>query len=106
MGINMFGKFFDTLNAKGLDVTLSEWLTLQEALDKGLCNSSLTQFYFLSRMILVKSETEYDKFDLAFEEHFKGILSENEISKNMLKWLDKPEMSDLDRKSTRLNSSH
>lgn len=91
----MFGKFFDTLKAKGLEVTLSEWLTLQEALDKGLCGSSLTQFYYVARMILVKSETEYDKFDLAFEEHFKGIRSDNEIAANMLKWLDKPEMNQL-----------
>ena len=69
----MFEKFFDTLKAKGLEVTLSEWLTLQDALDKGLCDSSLTRFYYVARMILVKSETEYDKFDMAFEEHFKGV---------------------------------
>ncbi len=91
----MFGRFFDTLKAKGLNVTLSEWLTLQEALDKGLCNSSLTQFYYIARMILVKSETEYDKFDLAFEECFKGIRSEDEVTASMLRWLDKPEMSEL-----------
>lgn len=91
----MFTGFFYTLKAKGLEVSLSEWLTLMDALDKGLCNSSLTQFYYISRMILVKNETEFDKFDMAFEEHFKGVLSENEISKRMLRWLDKPEMSDL-----------
>lgn len=91
----MFGRFFDTLKAKGLNITLSEWLTLQEALDKGLCNSSLTQFYYIARMILVKSETEYDKFDLAFEECFKGIKSEDEVTASMLRWLDKPEMSEL-----------
>lgn len=97
----MFGKFFDTLKAKGLQVTLSEWLTLQEALDKGLCNSSLTEFYYLARMILVKSETEFDKFDLAFEEHFKGISSENEISANMLRWLDKSDMMELAHEEAR-----
>ena len=91
----MFGKFFDTLKAKGLQVTLSEWLTLQEALDKGLCSSSLTQFYYVARMILVKSETDFDKFDMAFDEVFKGIMSENEVGKNLLRWLDKPEMQDL-----------
>ncbi|WMC92718.1 hypothetical protein [Kineothrix sp. MB12-C1] len=80
----MFVEFFDILKAKGLKVTLSEWLTLQEALDKGLCNSSLTEFYYVARMILVKSETEYDKFDLAFEECFKGITSDNEITANGL----------------------
>ncbi len=91
----MFSKFFYTLKDKGLDVSLSEWLTLQDALQQGLCHSSLTEFYYLARMILVKSETEFDKFDMAFDEVFKGIRSENEVGKNMMKWLDKPEMQDL-----------
>ena len=91
----MFTNFFYTCKAKGLSITLSEWLTLQEALDKGLGGSSLTQFYYLARMILVKSETDFDKFDMAFEETFKGIQSENEISKNMMKWLDKSELIDM-----------
>ncbi len=90
----MFSKFFYTLKEKGLDVSLSEWLTLQDALDQGLCHSSLTEFYYLSRMILVKSETEYDKFDMAFDEVFRGIRSENEITKSMLRWLDKPELQE------------
>ncbi|MBO6015573.1 MAG: VWA containing CoxE family protein, partial [Lachnospiraceae bacterium] len=68
----MFTDFFYTCKAKGLDISLSEWLTLIEAMDKGMAGSSLTQFYYLARMILVKSETDFDKFDLAFEEHFKG----------------------------------
>ena len=91
----MFINFFDSLRAKGLRVTLGEWLTLQKALDQGLCGSSLTQFYHVARMILVKSETDFDKFDMAFEETFKGIQSENEISKNMMKWLNKSELIDL-----------
>lgn len=91
----MFSKFFYTLREKGLDVSLSEWLTFQNALQQGLCHSNLTEFYYVARMILVKTETEYDKFDMAFEEVFKGIQSENEISKNMLRWLDKPEMQDV-----------
>lgn len=91
----MFTNFFYTCKAKGLNITLSEWLTLQHALDQGLAGSSLTQFYYLARMILVKSETDFDKFDMAFEETFKGIQSENEISKNMMRWLDKSELIDM-----------
>ena len=68
---------------------------MQEALDKGLCESSLTQFYYVARMILVKSETEFDKFDMAFEECFKGVKMETEIGKNMLRWLDKSDMMEL-----------
>ena len=91
----MFSKFFYTCKAKGLNPSLSEWLALQEALDKGLCNSSLTEFYHVSKMILVKSETDFDKFDMAFEETFKGVQSENEVSKNMMRWLDKSELIDM-----------
>ncbi len=91
----MFTNFFYTCKAKGLQITLSEWLTLQEALEKGLAGSSLTEFYYLARMILVKSETDFDKFDMAFEETFKGIQTENEISKNMMRWLDKSELTDV-----------
>lgn len=91
----MFIDFFYILKNKGINVTLSEWLTLQEALDKGLCESSLSKFYYVARMILVKSETEYDKYDMAFEEFFKNIISPDVVTDQMLRWLDKPEMSDL-----------
>lgn len=91
----MFNKFFYTLKEKGLKVTLTEWLTLQDALNQNLCNSSLTEFYYVARMILVKSETEFDKFDMAFEECFKSVKKETEITKEMLKWLDKPDMTEI-----------
>ena len=91
----MFIKFFETLREKGLRVTLGEWLTFQEALDKGLCGSSLTRFYYTARMILVKSETDFDKFDMAFEECFKAAQRETEVGKEMLRWLDKSDMMEL-----------
>lgn len=97
----MFSKFFYTLKDKGLEVSLGEWLDLQEALDKGLCESSLTQFYYVARMILVKSETEFDKFDMAFEECFKGVKNETEVGKNMLRWLDKSDMLELAHEEAR-----
>lgn len=97
----MFSKFFYTLKEKGLEVSLGEWLDLQEALDKGLCESSLTQFYYVARMILVKSETEFDKFDMAFEECFKGVKTETEVGKNMLRWLDKSDMLELAHEEAR-----
>ena len=97
----MFTKFFYTCKAKGLHITLSEWLTLQEALDKGLAGSSLTGFYYLARMILVKSETDFDKFDLAFDECFKAMKSENEVGSEMLRWLDKSDMLELAHEDAR-----
>lgn len=98
----MFSEFYYTLKAKGLDVSLSEWLTLMDALDQGLCESSLTKFYYVARMILVKSETDFDKFDMAFDEHFKGIQSDDEVTFRMLRWLDKEEMTKMIEKEERL----
>ena len=91
----MFTKFFHSLREKGLHVTLGEFLTLQEALEKDLCGSSLTQFYYVARMILVKSETDFDKFDMAFEECFKAVTREKETTSQMLRWLDKSDLQEL-----------
>lgn len=91
----MFTKFFYSCKKNGLNVTLKEWLTLIDALDQGLHGSSLTQFYYVARMILVKSETEFDKFDVSFEETFKGVQAEAMVTKQMLRWLDKSELTDM-----------
>ena len=86
----MFSAFFYLLRAKGLDVSLNEWLMLMEALEKDLAHSSLTSFYYLARSILVKSETEYDMFDGAFLEFFKDIQQFEELPKELLDWLNNP----------------
>ena len=87
--------FFIILRNSGVPVTPGEWLSVQDALEKGLCRSSLSSFYSLSRMLLVKRETDYDKFDLAFEEYFKGIRHDSLLTGRLLEWLDKPEMNAL-----------
>ena len=84
----MFTPFFYILKAKGVHVSLTEWLTLMEALEKQLCGASLTNFYYLARMILVKSEADFDKFDLAFKEYFKDVKSEN-IPEHVMRWLER-----------------
>ena len=87
----MFGAFFYLLRARGLDVSLSEWLTLVEAMDKGLVNTGLTQFYYLARSVLVKSEVDYDKFDRVFLEFFKDVaFTTDELPKEFLDWLNNP----------------
>lgn len=91
----MFEAFFIILRNSGVPVTPEEWLSVQNALDKGLCCSSLSSFYSLSRMLLVKRETDYDKFDMAFEEYFKGIRHDGLLTGRLLEWLDKPEMNAL-----------
>jgi uncharacterized protein with von Willebrand factor type A (vWA) domain len=63
--------FFFTLKDAKIPVSIKEFLMLLEALDKGLINMSLDDFYFLSRTIMVKDEAHYDKFDKAFGMYFK-----------------------------------
>ncbi|MFC1958968.1 VWA domain-containing protein [Chloroflexota bacterium] len=60
-----------------------------EALDKG-CISNLDDFYFLARAILVKSESYYDHYDVAFQESFKGIEGAAEVEDRILGWLKDP----------------
>lgn len=61
-----------------------------EALDKGLAYSSFTSFYYLSRSILVKSETDFDKFDGAFLEYFKDVKTYEELPQELIDWLNNP----------------
>ena len=91
----MFLNFFDSLRKHGINVTLGEWLDLENALDSSLIGGQLSRFYHCARMILVKSETDYDKYDEAFEECFGKIKSDPEIGKEMLRWLDKSDMMQL-----------
>ena len=98
----MFIDFFYTLKAKGLDISMTEWLTFMEALDKGLAGSNFTQFYYVSRMILVKSESDYDKFDMAFMEYFKNIQSEDAIPQQLKDWLDKGEEMEVDHQNAEM----
>lgn len=83
----MFLEFFYLLRAKGLEVSINEWMALVEALDKGLAKSSLTSFYYLCRSILIKSETDYDKFDQVFAEYFKNIKAADELPSEVWEWL-------------------
>ena len=91
----MFLEFFRILRLHGLKISLDEWLVLVEALDKGMAENSLMEFYYLCRNILVKSETEYDKFDMAFAEYFRGIESVDEIPEELKQWLSQGELERL-----------
>ena len=87
--------FFYTLRAAKLPVSVKEYLTLLEALQKqvvgpGSDACSLDDFYFLSRLILVKDEKHYDKFDRAFGAYFKGVELLTDFTKEVpLNWLEK-----------------
>ena len=86
----MFAAFFYLLRSRGLNVSLNEWLTLLEAMEKGLHHSTLTGFYQLCRAIIVKNETEYDRFDQVFLEFFKDVPFQGELPEELLDWLNHP----------------
>lgn len=88
----MFTEFFYLLKDKGLNVSMTEWITFMDALDRDLSESSLDVLYYLGRMILVKTESDYDKYDLAFMEYFKNIKHTDEVPENIMKFLDKKGM--------------
>jgi uncharacterized protein with von Willebrand factor type A (vWA) domain len=69
----MFMRFFTELRQAKVPVTLREYLMLMEALDKGVIDRSVDDFYHLSRSALVKDERNLDRFDQVFGEVFKGL---------------------------------
>ena len=71
----MFLTFFTNLREAKVPVTLREYLTLMEGLDKDVADLSVDGFYHLARVCLVKDERNLDKFDRVFGQTFKGVLS-------------------------------
>ena len=69
----MFVTFFNELKQAGIPVTLREYLTLMEAMDKDLAGRRVDDFYYLARATLVKDERNLDKFDRVFSHVFKGL---------------------------------
>ena len=80
--------YFLHLRAKKLPVSIKEYLTLLEALHRGVIGTSIDEFYHLSRACLVKDERNFDKFDRAFGEYFKGVQAIPGIDIDLpLEWL-------------------
>ncbi|HRE54589.1 MAG TPA: VWA domain-containing protein, partial [Candidatus Competibacter sp.] len=69
----MMTEFFLKLRKAGVPVTLTEFLTLLEALSQRVTAHSIEEFYYLARAALVKDERHYDRFDQVFGAHFKGL---------------------------------
>ena len=65
--------FFLHLRDSGLAVSTREYLGLLEALRARVIGHSIEEFHALSRAALVKDEANYDKFDRAFWQYFRGI---------------------------------
>src|SRR6201986_1727326 len=87
----MFATFVHELKAAGVPVTLREYLTLMEAMEKDLAGRRVEDFYYLSRSALVKDERNLDKFDRVFGHVFKGLsLVEEALAADIpIEWLKK-----------------
>src|SRR6202040_1072668 len=99
----MFATFFTELKQAGVPVTLREYLTLMEAMDKDLAGRRIEDFYYLSRATLVKDERNLDKFDRVFGHVFKGLdfIEEGlagEIPSEWLKKLTEKYLTDEEKK--------
>ena len=84
----MLSGFFVKLKDHKIPVSIKEWLTLLEAMQKDVISPSIDEFYYLSRTTLVKDEQNFDKFDRAFGEYFRGIESVAGVELDVpLEWL-------------------
>ena len=86
---DMFTDFLYLLRSYGMKTSLNEWNSLMDALEMNLNDASLTEFYYMARAVLVKKESEYDKFDQAFLAYFKNVQTFEDLPKEVLDWLAK-----------------
>ncbi|MDD9909055.1 MAG: VWA domain-containing protein [Ahrensia sp.] len=69
----MFSNLFYGLKEAKVPVSLREYLTLLEGMEKGVAMWDVEGFYFLARTALIKDERNIDKFDRVFAQVFKGL---------------------------------
>ncbi|MEM1146662.1 MAG: VWA domain-containing protein [Pseudomonadota bacterium] len=104
----MFLNFFTELRSAKVPVTLKEYLALMEAMDKGVIDRDVEDFYYLARAALVKDERNIDKFDKVFGHVFKGLdslgeavdaqdLPEEWLRKMTEKFLTPEEMEEIEK---------
>ncbi len=87
----MLVDFLYELRKQGVAASAHEWLTLMQALQLGLHDSSLDGFYRVARAICVKEVGQLDAFDVAFLAHFRGVRFEAAlITGELLDWLADP----------------
>jgi uncharacterized protein with von Willebrand factor type A (vWA) domain len=93
----MLVRFFLLLKSAGVPVSITELLTLLEALKAGLGEISAERFYHLARTCLVKDERHYDRFDQVFAAHFEGAEDLFKLLSRELPadWLEKMAVRDL-----------
>lgn len=76
--------FFMEVRRSKVPASLREYLDLVNALKHRLAFTDMEDFYYLSRLCLVKDERHYDKFDRAFEAYFKGIENLDDLMSQLI----------------------
>jgi uncharacterized protein with von Willebrand factor type A (vWA) domain len=74
----LFTGFFHKLREARVPVTIREYLMLLEAMQAGVAQGSVDEFYYLARAALVKDEKHFDRFDQVFGEYFRGLMAESQ----------------------------
>ena len=69
----MLTEFFFVLRKGGMKPSITELLTLLQAMKRGVAGQSVDDFYYLARSCLVKDESQFDRFDRIFSVYFHGI---------------------------------
>jgi len=69
----MLTEFFFVLRKGGMKPSITELLTLLQAMERGVAGQSVDDFYYLARSCLVKDESQFDRFDRIFSVYFHGI---------------------------------
>jgi uncharacterized protein with von Willebrand factor type A (vWA) domain len=72
----MFLPLFLSLRDAKVPVSLKEYLTLLEAVRRGVAGFNVETFYYLARTALVKDERNLDKFDRVFARVFNGVVGD------------------------------
>ena len=87
----MLINFFMTLKNEKLPVSFTELFTLLDCLRKNIVFGSVEDFYYLSRLCLIKDEKNFDKFDKAFSKYFENVEILDELSSHEIpnEWLRK-----------------
>jgi len=69
----VFIDFFLTLKKNKVPCSLRELLDLIALLKQGVIFADVDEFYNLAKIVMVKDEINFDKYDRAFAQYFKGI---------------------------------
>jgi len=81
-------EFFQLLRGAGVKTTITEWLDLLQALEQRVIFADVDQFYHMSRMILVKDERFYDRFDRAFAAYVERVKNTDIAESIPKEWLE------------------